>query len=135
MSIENKDIPDQSEHKEQFEDAEVMLDVQKNREAKQLLVQMKEELSWLQDKITEGNHNVSESSDIAPSSPHPSTKNITEKTNPTNAFVKSRIDTMNPGSSTESNRGREQAYTSVSNFVTTSIAQLPFGLHKFFLDA
>lgn len=45
MSIENKDIPDQSEHKEQFEDAEVMLDVQKNREAKQLLVQMKEELS------------------------------------------------------------------------------------------
>lgn len=45
MSIENKEIPDHRVHKEQFEDAEIMIDAQKQRELNQSLVQLKEELS------------------------------------------------------------------------------------------
>lgn len=135
MSIENKVIPDQSEHKEQFEDAEVMLDAQKEREKKQSRAQVEEELFWLKEKVHELRNTPVENSDVVHWSPDHSPKTITKDSHTQNAFAQSRIHAMNPGSSPESNRGREQAYASVSGFVSKSVSQLPFGLDKFFLDA
>lgn len=132
MSIDNKDIYEHSEHKEQFEDTEVILDTQRKREVGQSLIQLKEELSWLQEQVHD--EISKEKSDSSQDHNH-RTKDLVNATHTQNSLVKDRISNMNPGSSPESNRGREQAYTNVSDFATKIVSQLPFGLDKFFLDA